>query len=158
MTHLRSTREIREEALERDPEFRAYWARTALGRAVANEVIRYRIERNLTQSQLARTLGVSQPAVARLELGEHSPTWDTLNMLAGKLGTTYLITIAPSGSETTAGLVEACRNALPGAIVEEVESPATGSTSVILTGESERARATRSPVNPVMTVIPPSTT
>jgi transcriptional regulator with XRE-family HTH domain len=135
MTQLRSTREIREEALQRDPEFRAYWARTALARAVANEVIRYRVEHDLTQSQLARTLGMSQPAVARLEIGEHNPTWDTLNLLAGKLGATFMITISPSGSGKTAGLVEACRSILPGAIVEEVESPATRSTSFIITAE-----------------------
>lgn len=40
--------QILEEDLK-DPEFRAEWERTALARAVANEVVRYRIEHGLTQ-------------------------------------------------------------------------------------------------------------
>jgi hypothetical protein len=42
-----------------DPDFRDYWERTALARAVANQVIKYRIEHDLSQSALARRLGVS---------------------------------------------------------------------------------------------------
>ena len=44
------------EVLERqlqDPEMREYWERTALARAVANAVIRYRIDHSLSQRALA---------------------------------------------------------------------------------------------------------
>ena len=58
----------------RDPAFRRDWERLAPARAVANSVIAYRAQRDLTQTALARMLGISQPAVARLEIGEHLPT------------------------------------------------------------------------------------
>jgi DNA-binding XRE family transcriptional regulator len=63
--------------LLQDPEFRLEWGRTALARAVAEAVIRYRRERGLSQTALARLLGWSQPVVARLEAAEHNPSMDT---------------------------------------------------------------------------------
>jgi DNA-binding XRE family transcriptional regulator len=39
---------------------------------LAAQVIRYRIEQNLTQAELARRVGTSQPAIARLESGNHT--------------------------------------------------------------------------------------
>ncbi len=95
-----------EEFLEdqlRDPEFRAHWERTALARAVANQVIGYRIDHGLSQSALARRLGVSQPVVGRLELGEHEPKIATLSKLARELGLRFTIDIHPDDSEN--GLV-----------------------------------------------------
>jgi transcriptional regulator with XRE-family HTH domain len=88
--------EILEEHLQ-DPEFRAEWERTALARAVAIEVIRYRSEHGLTQTALARLLGMRQPQVSRIEIGEVNPTIDTLVRLASVLGTEFLIDIAPTG-------------------------------------------------------------
>lgn len=38
---------------------------------LAAQVIRFRMDRNLTQIQLARLVGTSQPAIARLESGNH---------------------------------------------------------------------------------------
>ena len=58
-----------------DPEFRAEWERTALARAVAEAVIRYRAEHGLSQTALAGMLGWRQPVVARLEAAEHNPRW-----------------------------------------------------------------------------------
>ena len=40
--------------------------------ALASQVIRFRIEQNLTQAELARRVGTSQPAIARLESGNHT--------------------------------------------------------------------------------------
>jgi DNA-binding XRE family transcriptional regulator len=39
--------------------------------ALATEVIRLRLASNLTQSQLAKLVGTSQPAIARLESGAY---------------------------------------------------------------------------------------
>jgi len=79
----------------KNPEFRANWERTALARLVANQVIRYRIDHGLSQSALARQLGVSQAVVGRLELGEHEPKIATLSKLAKTLGLRFTIEIHP---------------------------------------------------------------
>lgn len=78
-----------------DPDFRADWERTTLARAVANQVIKYRIDHGLSQSALARRLGVSQAVVGRLELGEHEPKIATLSKLARTLGLRFTIDIYP---------------------------------------------------------------
>jgi transcriptional regulator with XRE-family HTH domain len=97
MKGFRTTKEIRDERLKHDPEFRAYWERTALARAVASALIGYRVEHGLTQTQLARHLGISQRQVARLEVGEHPPSVDTLRSLAGLLGKRLILAITPAG-------------------------------------------------------------
>lgn len=93
---MRSTEEIRKEHLEKDPAFREYWERTALARAVALAVIGYRVKHHLSQTQLARQLGVQQPQVARLELGEHTPSLGTLQRLAGKLNLRFIVEVTPA--------------------------------------------------------------
>lgn len=92
--------QLLEEQLK-DPDFREDWERTALARAVAIEVIRYRSEHGLSQSALARKLGVSQAVVGRLELGEHEPKIATLSKLARTLGLRFTIDIHPDDQETT---------------------------------------------------------
>lgn len=100
MTRDRSTWTTFEQLLDedlKDPAFRAEWERTALARSVAIEVIGYRIEHKLTQTALARVLGMKQPAISRLEIGETNPSWDMLVRLADVLGMEFLIDIAPAG-------------------------------------------------------------
>lgn len=80
---------------QRDPDFEAEWDRTSLARAVAIEVVRYRAENGLSQAALARQLGVSQPVVARLERGDHAPTWDTLGRLARTMGVHFHVDVDP---------------------------------------------------------------
>ncbi len=87
--------EVLERDLRQDPRFRAYWERTAVARAVAIEVIGYRSKYRLTQAALARKLGVSQPYVARLEDGEHSPRIETLRKLSDALGLAFAIEVRP---------------------------------------------------------------
>lgn len=87
--------QILEEELQ-DPEFRAEWERLAPARAVANRLIAYRADHGLTQTGLARLLGMSQPAVFRLELGEHLPTIPTLLKLSEVLGLEILVSMKPS--------------------------------------------------------------
>jgi predicted transcriptional regulator len=42
-------------------------------------VIGYRVDHGLSQTGLARLLGMHQPAVARLEAGDHEPSLATLS-------------------------------------------------------------------------------
>ena len=68
---------------------------SGLTAAVAAAVIRYRAERGLSQTALARLLGWRQPVVARLEAAEHNPTMDTLLTLARKLGLRVQVDVGP---------------------------------------------------------------
>ena len=78
-----------------DPEMAAELDRTAVANQLAILVIKYRVEHGLTQTALARKLGVSQPAVARLETGEHEPTVATLARLAHKLRISLRLDVDP---------------------------------------------------------------
>jgi DNA-binding XRE family transcriptional regulator len=98
--------------LDADPGYRRAWERTALARAVAVKVIAYRAEHRLSQTRLARQLGMSQPAIARLESGEHNPTFPTLLRLSKTLGIELALDIAPSGREPQLISNRARRNAL----------------------------------------------
>lgn len=80
----------------RDRAFRERWERTALARAVAIRIAGYRAERGLSQRQLATKLSMKQPAVARLEAGDHNPSMDTLIHLSRTLGIEFLIDISPA--------------------------------------------------------------
>jgi ribosome-binding protein aMBF1 (putative translation factor) len=82
-----------------DPEIRREHERTALAHAVAMRVIGYRVEHGLSQTALARLLGMHQPAIARLEAGDHEPSLATLSRLARILGVEFHIDITPDGFE-----------------------------------------------------------
>ena len=98
LSDMKTQGELLDERL-RDPEFRAEWERTALARAVAITVVRYRAEHDLSQRQLAERLDMPQPQVARLESGDVNPRMETLMQLASKLGTEFTIDIRPARSE-----------------------------------------------------------
>jgi DNA-binding XRE family transcriptional regulator len=100
------------EHLDADPEYRSEWERTALARAVAFKVIAYRAEHELNQTALAKRLKMSQPAVARLESGEHNPTFPMLLRISDALGIELAIDIAPAGREPQLIGNRARRNAL----------------------------------------------
>jgi DNA-binding XRE family transcriptional regulator len=55
----------------RDKEFAAEYEALAKEYELASEFIRLRKERKLTQAELARRAGTSQPAIARLESGTY---------------------------------------------------------------------------------------
>jgi ribosome-binding protein aMBF1 (putative translation factor) len=95
LSDLRTAEEIAAEEL-RDPRVRQEYERTAFANAVAVRVIRYRAEHGLSQSALARQLGMRQPAIARLEAGDHEPSLGTLARLARGLGIDLNIEITPS--------------------------------------------------------------
>jgi ribosome-binding protein aMBF1 (putative translation factor) len=83
----------------RDPAFRQAWERTALARAVALRLVEYRADNGLSQSALARKLHMQQPAIARLEAGDHNPSVDTLMRLSQGLGIDFHIAITPDHVE-----------------------------------------------------------
>jgi transcriptional regulator with XRE-family HTH domain len=97
LSELKTNDEILQEELQ-DPEFRAEWERTALARAVALAIVRYRGDHGLSQRDLAERLGMKQPQVARLELGEVNPSMETLMRVSGQLGIEFTIDVRPAGT------------------------------------------------------------
>lgn len=83
----------------RDPEVVAELARTAVANQLAILVIQYRVEHGLTQTALARQLGMRQPAIARLEAGDHEPSVAMLARLANKLDITLRLDLTPDSVE-----------------------------------------------------------
>ncbi|HEY7829937.1 MAG TPA: helix-turn-helix transcriptional regulator [Solirubrobacteraceae bacterium] len=94
LSEMKTSDEVLTEAL-RDPAYAAEWNRTTVARAVALKVLAYRAEHGLSQRSLAKRLGMSQPQVARLEIGEHNPTIDTLARLAQGLDIEFAIDVNP---------------------------------------------------------------
>lgn len=94
LSELKTAGQIAAEELS-DPEIRREHERTALAHAVAMRVIGYRIDHGLSQTELARRLGMHQPAIARLEAGDHEPSLATLARLAQRLGVEFHIDITP---------------------------------------------------------------
>lgn len=82
--------EVRAELLA-DPEVKA--AYDALEPAF--QIARLRIERGLTQAQLAELVGTKQPSIARLERGASQPSLAFLRKLAAALGMQVEINFVP---------------------------------------------------------------
>lgn len=97
LVSARSSRDLVARDLERDPEYKQEWERTALARAVALVVVGYRARHGLTQRKLASLLGWKPSQVARLELGEHNPSLETLIHLSQRVGLRLVLTIGPTG-------------------------------------------------------------
>jgi ribosome-binding protein aMBF1 (putative translation factor) len=95
LSKLPTLDEVLEEEL-RDPEFRREWERSALARAVALGVIRYRSREGIAQRKLAEILGWKPAQVARVEQGEHTPSIDTLLHLSRRLGLRFALSIGPT--------------------------------------------------------------
>ena len=98
LNEMKTNDELIAEQLRSDPEFRTEWERTALARAVAVAIVRYRAKHDLSQRALADRLGMKQPQVARLELGEVNPSIDTLMRISAMLGIEFTIDVRPAGA------------------------------------------------------------
>jgi ribosome-binding protein aMBF1 (putative translation factor) len=94
LSELKTASQIAAEELA-DPEIRREHERAALAHAVAVRVIGYRSDHGLSQTGLARLLDMQQPAIARLEAGDHEPSLATLSRLARVLGIEFHIDITP---------------------------------------------------------------
>lgn len=77
-----------------DPAYAELERRYEQSMAIADLVILHRTRRGVTQRELARRMGTSETAVARLESGFHLPSTETLRRLAAALGGRLTIGIA----------------------------------------------------------------
>ena len=70
-----------------DPAFREEYARADDEFALIEALVRARTAAKLTQAELARRLGTTQSAIARLEGGGVAPSFATLRRYAAATGT-----------------------------------------------------------------------
>ncbi len=87
---------------EDEPAFRAAYDAIAEEFALAAALIKARTEADMTQEQVARAMGTTQAAVARLESGRGSPTTRTLERYAKATGTRLKISFEPVTSDPAA--------------------------------------------------------
>lgn len=62
--------------------------------ALAEMLIKKRIEQNLTQAQLAKKIGTKQSAISRMEQGSYNPTLGFLKKVSKALNTELQISIS----------------------------------------------------------------
>ncbi len=72
--------------LLQDPDFKAEYDRLEPEYMLAEALIQARIERKITQTELAHEVGISQVMIARLESGSSNPTLSTISRVARALG------------------------------------------------------------------------
>src|SRR6516164_5272740 len=81
-----------------DPEYRAAYAATEGEFALASALIGARSRAGLSQTELARRMGTSQAAIARMESGRYLPSGRTLQCFAEATGTTLRISFSGPGA------------------------------------------------------------
>jgi ribosome-binding protein aMBF1 (putative translation factor) len=74
------------ERRERSAEYARLQDEQAEIRAIARQIILYRMEHGLTQRQLAERAGTSYAHISRIESGSHKPSVGTLQRLARAMG------------------------------------------------------------------------
>ena len=84
------------------PEFRDAYARADDEFKLIEALVQARSAASLTQSELARRLGTTQSAIARLEGGRVSPSFATLRRYAEATGMRLVVGLAPAGDGTGA--------------------------------------------------------
>jgi len=84
-----------------DPKVRHHFEQRRLVHEVAIAVRSMRMGAGLTQAQLAKRIGTSQPTIARLEKGldVRTPRWDTLQRIASALGRQLKLKFAASSGD-----------------------------------------------------------
>jgi transcriptional regulator with XRE-family HTH domain len=124
LSEVKTNDELIAEQIRTDPEFQAEWERTALARGVAVAIVRYRAEHDLSQREIADRLGMKQPQVARLELGEVNPSMETLMRISAQLGIEFTIDVRPAGAPA--------RNVTKRAQTDDVVGTFSTSTAALL--------------------------
>lgn len=77
--------------LLKDKAFAREYKRLEPQYALISQVIGRRIEKKMTQAQLAKKIGTKQSAIARMESGQANPTIEFLERVARALGTKLAI-------------------------------------------------------------------
>lgn len=87
----------------KEPKYRKAYEALEEEFVLASAVIDARNRAGLTQQELARKMGTTQPVVARLESGRTRPSMRTLERLADATGSRLLITFEPRSEKRPEG-------------------------------------------------------
>ncbi len=82
---MKNHKQFREEFFK-DPENKRAYDSLAVEFGIYNALVKARIEKKLTQKQLAKKIGVAQSALARFESGRTNPTLSFLKKITSGLG------------------------------------------------------------------------
>lgn len=78
--------DVFEQELLKDPATREAYERKRPALEFAISLIGLRTRMGLSQRQLARRAGMTQPEIARLESGNVEPTWETISRVFSSVG------------------------------------------------------------------------
>lgn len=82
--------------LMQSEEFRAEYEKADAEFQIVEALVRARIEGNMSQAELAKRMGTTQSAIARLEGGGVSPSLTTLRRYAAAAGLKLEINLVPA--------------------------------------------------------------
>lgn len=69
--------------------------------SISTKIFDYRMEKGLSQKQLAEILGITQAMVSKLESGEYNPTVEQLWKVSKKLGWNFKVVLEDNEAKTT---------------------------------------------------------
>ena len=87
----------------KEPKYKKAYDALEEAFVLASAVMAVRSRAGLTQEELARKMGTTQPVVARLESGQSRPSIRTLERLADATGSRLLISFEPRAATRRAG-------------------------------------------------------
>lgn len=89
---MKDWKDFKKELL-RDPEVKKGYAALELEFSIIEQVIQKRLEKKLSQKQLAEKIGTKQSAIARLEGGKANPSVAFLEKVSKALGSKLQVSI-----------------------------------------------------------------
>jgi HTH-type transcriptional regulator/antitoxin HipB len=104
MASRKNWSEIRDRRLSK-PAAKAGYERARRAFALAAQLRELRESRGLSQAELARRIGSTQPAVARLEAGGVAPTIDTLERIGDALDLELAVSLSARSRTVRKGFV-----------------------------------------------------
>jgi DNA-binding XRE family transcriptional regulator len=78
----------------RNPEYRKAYEALEVEYRIKSDVLRKRIEKDMTQADLAHKTGIDQATISRLENGNYNPSIKFLERIAKGLGAKLKVSIA----------------------------------------------------------------
>jgi ribosome-binding protein aMBF1 (putative translation factor) len=88
-----SWKEVRKKLVEEDAEFAAALEELAPEYEIARQLIKARLERGMTQEELAMKVGTRQSNISRIEHGQQNTSIGLLNKVARGLGKKLRVSI-----------------------------------------------------------------